>query len=384
MIPMFTALNRIINERPLVLLFSLFLVVQAILFYKIGVFTGLEAQKYIEQGNLLYKTGAFSDPKYVFYLPVILLVYLCRLAGIPDQVIVLAQLTLSAIAMFFFYKLGKIIGNKRIAFYSTVLLIFFLPLQLWNFYLYSDSIFISLTIIFTYLVHKYGDKGLKGLFIILLFLIVLIFSRPNGMLFIPPLMVYLLFKQQQSRQLKLLGLALCVFLLFSLYFLMNTAFRGGGDLDILKPFVEEHIICFVPTRTTGTNIDIINTTSPLNDLFYYIIHNPKHFLQLSALKLLSFFNLTRSYYSTFHNICLLIFIIPIYLFSLIGIYRFMKINRNSSLFIVSLLILYPLAISFQCDDWHSRFTMIIIPYFILFCVYGLEKMRKPLFRQQQL
>ena len=376
MIAPLSKLNHIVISRPLLFIFSLFLLVQAILFYKIGVFTGLEAEKYIEQGNLLYKTGELSEPKYIFYLPVILLVYFCRLTDVPVHFIVLVQVILFAIALFYFYKLGKNIGNKTIAFYSTALLILFIPLQIWNFYLYSDSIFISLTIIFTCLVYMYGERGSKGIIIILLFLFLLIFSRPNGMLFIPPLIIFLLFKTWQSRQLRILCMALSLFFMISLYFLMNMAFRGGGDLDILKPFVEEHIICFIPTKTTGTNIDIVKTENPLNDLFYYIIHNPIHFLRLTALKLFSFFNLTRSYYSTAHNIFLLIFIIPVYFFSFIGLVKFSKSDRNSSLFILSLLVLYPLAISFQCDDWHSRFTMIIMPYLILFGVHGFEKTRK--------
>ena len=375
MVGSLSKLNHIVITRPLFYIFSIFLLVQLILFYKIGVFTGLEAEKYIQQGNLLYKTGELSEPKYIFYLPVILLVYFCRLTELSVHFIVLLQVILSALAMFCFYKLGKNISNKTIAFYSTVLLVLFIPLQVWNFFLYSDSIFISLTIIYTYLVYVYGERGPKGIIIILLFLFVLIFSRPNGMLFIPPLIIFLLFKTWQSRQLQILCRVLCLFFLVSFYFLLNAAFRGGGELDIIRPFVEEHIICFVPTKTTGINIDIIRTSNPLNDLFYYIIHNPVHFLRLTALKLFSFFNLTRSYYSTAHNTFLLIFIIPVYFFSTIGIFKFLTSNSNSPLFIISLLVLYPLAISFQCDDWHSRFTMIIIPYLIFFGVYGFEKTR---------
>ncbi|MGK2863169.1 MAG: hypothetical protein ACSLE0_14660, partial [Chitinophagaceae bacterium] len=220
-------------------------------------------------------------------------------------------------------------------------------------------------------------------FIILSFLVLIVFARPNGMLFILPLVIYLLFRKGQSRWLQLISLGLCGILLVSLYFFINMAFRGGGDLDVLKPFIEEHIICFVPTKTSDINLDIIKTTNPFNDLFYYIVHNPLHFLRLTALKLFSFFNLSRPYYSVLHNIFLLIYIIPIYLFSVIGIYDFFKSNRNSSLYLVSFLVLYPVAISFQCDDWHSRFTMIIMPYLILFSVYGFEKTRKSLSLQKK-
>src|SRR5688572_23145081 len=195
-----TNLNRVVIHRPLFILFSLFLIVQTALFMKIGVFTELEAQKYITQGNLLYDTGRLSDIKYMFYLPVILLVYLCRLLGTSYHLVVFLQVALSGLSLFYFYRLGKIIGNPTIAFYSSILLVLFIPLQLWNFHLYSDSIFISLTIIYTYVVYHYGSKGVTGTIAILSFLVLLLFCRPHGLLFIPPTIIYLLFRKQSKKE----------------------------------------------------------------------------------------------------------------------------------------------------------------------------------------
>jgi len=56
-----TNLNRIIIKRPLVFLFTLFLLVQTVLFLQTGVFTALEAEKYVRQGNLLFETGAETE-----------------------------------------------------------------------------------------------------------------------------------------------------------------------------------------------------------------------------------------------------------------------------------------------------------------------------------
>jgi len=362
-------LNRVVIHRPLFILFSLFLIVQTALFIKIGVFTGLEAEKYVTQGNLLYDNGRLSDIKYIFYLPVILLVYLCRLLGTSYHLIVVIQILLSGFSLFCFYKLGRNIGNTTIAFYSSALLILFIPLQLWNFYLYSDSIFISLTIIYTYVVYRYGSKGVPGTLAILSLLVLLLFCRPHGLLFIPPTIIFLLFRKQSKKEL-LTSTGLCLALLTSMYILLNTAFTGGEDMDAMKPFIEEHIICFVPMKPAGAALDVIRTASPVNDIFYYIFHNPIHFVRMTTLKLLSFFNMTRSYYSTSHNILLSIFFIPVYVCGILGFMRFIKPISNFTLFLVSLLILYPLGATFQCDDWHSRFTMVVFPYFILLACIG--------------
>jgi len=368
-----TNLNRIIINRPLVFLFTLFLLVQTVLFLQTGVFTALEAEKYVRQGNLLFETGALGNTKYVFYLPVILLVYLCRLFGISYHFVVLIQVLLSGYSLFCFYHLGKNLSNEVVAFFSSTLLALFIPLQVWNFYLYSDSIFISLTIIYTWVVYRQGLKGITGAIAISLFLVLLIFSRPNGLLLVPPTIIYLLFRTQTKKEL-VFSCFFCAVLLTGMYMLLNTLFTGGEDMDAMKPFIEEHIICFVPLKPEGANLNIVQTSNPVNDIFYYIIHNPLHYSKFAVLKLFSFFNMTRSYYSPAHNILLAMILIPVYILALIGFFRFVKPFKNFTIFLVSLLILYPLAVTFQCDDWHSRFTMVVFPYILLLATKGLASL----------
>ena len=370
-------LNRFITTRPLLSLFFIFILVQVFIYCTTGVITNLEAEKYVTEGNSLYDTGSFSASKYIFYLPVILLVYVCRFFGVPVEAVALVQVALAWLALECFYKLSKGLSNKRVAFFTTALLALFIPLQTWNFTLYTDSVFISLSIIYSFIVFKYDSQGVKGSLIIILFLILLIFSRPHGLLFIPPTIIYFLFRKQ-SRNEKIAGIGLCVLLIGAMYAFLNMAFTGGGDMDAMKPFIEEHIICFVPLKPEGAQLNIVHTASPVNDIFYYIFHNPMHFFRLMGLKLLSFFNITRTYYTTLHNALLAVFIIPVYLFSLAGLVKFPKSFRNFLIFLISLLVLYPLGATFQCDDWHSRFTMVVFPYFILLAGIGVSRIRSSL------
>jgi hypothetical protein len=84
--------------------------------------------------------------------------------------------------------------------------------------------------------------------------------------------------------------------------------------------------------------------------------------------------MTRSYYSPAHNILLAMILIPVYILALIGFSRFVKPFKNFTIFLVSLLILYPWAVTFQCDDWHSRFTMVVFPYILLLATKGLASL----------
>lgn len=367
-------LHSSVARRPLFYIFTVFLVVQLILFLKIGIFTDLEAKKYITQGNILYETGKLGETKYIFYLPVIFLVYLCRLLNSSYHLIIIVQVIVSGLSLWCFYKLGRSIAGAAVAFYASLFLALFIPLQSWNFYLYSDSIFISLSLIYTYVIYENSSKGIKGTFIILSFLVLLFFCRPHGLLFIPPTIIYFLFRNQTKAQL-FSSIALCLGLLGGMYLLLNTAFTGGEDMDAMKPFIEEHIICFVPMKPEGASLNVVKTASPVYDIFYYIFHNPSHFVRLMFLKLGSFFNMTRSYYSVGHNIFLSFFMVPVYALGLVGLIWYIKPFKDFKIFFIALLTLYPLGATFQCDDWHSRFTMVVFPYILLLGVYGFERLQ---------
>ena len=106
----FTNIIAYANKYPVRLILAIYLIVQLILFWQTGVVTGLEAKKYIDEGASLYSSGTFSAPKYVFYIPVILLVYICRLLSLPVESIAIVNVILGAIATIKLYELGKLLG----------------------------------------------------------------------------------------------------------------------------------------------------------------------------------------------------------------------------------------------------------------------------------
>lgn len=358
-----------VKRHPGFLLAAIFSIVQLILYLRLGIGTGGEADKYITQGQFLYRDGQMSESKFIFYLPVILLVWMCKALGSSYLPAILIQVAVSAFAHCCFYRMGNRLGGPRVAFCSTLLLITFIPLQSWNFFLYSDSLFISASLIYAYILFRHQSLNIRHTGIILLSLAVLLLFRPHALLFIPPTILYLLFRSQPAG-LRWASVAFCLLLLSGMYLFMNAIFTGGSDMDALKPFVEEHIICFVPLKPEGASLTLIHSGNPLKDLFYYIFHNPGHYLRLTGLRLLSFFNMTRSYYGTAHNAFLLFYMIPVYLFTIAGLKRSIKSMGAFAIFLLALLILYPFGATFQCDDWHSRFTMVVFPYFILLGVLG--------------
>src|SRR5688500_7261721 len=101
------------------------IMVQSILLLRQGIFTGQESEKYIYEARHLLSEGSFSEKKYIFYAPTILLIAFCFKTGIGPAGVVILQLVLSGLSTICLYqlswKLSK--GSYRVAFITTALFI---------------------------------------------------------------------------------------------------------------------------------------------------------------------------------------------------------------------------------------------------------------------
>lgn len=357
-----------INRSSGVLLLAWLAVQVGMLLYK-GITTDIEAQVYINIANHLLTQGSYEAPKSAFYSIPIWVIALCIKTGIGYWGVVAIQVLANGLATICFYKICRLLaGCGRAAFVSTLLLITFLPLQIWNTFLYTDSLFISLSIIFSYGLLR-TKPDFAGILWILFGLVVLLLTRPLGILFVVPTFIYLLqlLIKPPYALVKRLGIII-VSGLIVLFFVNMVYQHGGGDLDMMKPNIEEHIICFVLTAQPAANLALAKDGGPLYQLVYYISNNPTHFIGLFVKRLWAFINLSRPYYSTAHNLLLYAAMLPIYLFALLGFIKRKK--KSGHLYLLLLILVYAAAIALQCDDYHSRFVMVVVPYVLYLAGVG--------------
>lgn len=274
-------------------------------------------------------------------------------------------------ALLKFYAIACEIGSKKTGFIAALFLATCIPLHRWNLTLYSESIFISLLIFFLGFVYKYRHDLYSKKYWIIAFSILLSFSRPHGLLFIPSIMICLFLTASNIKK-RIHLVLLSIIAIICLFTLALFIFEGGGDMDAMKPFKESHVICYIPTKEIMPALDIRETGSVYNDLLYYVIHNKAHFIKLTVLKLKSFFLITRMNYSGAHNSYLTLLILILYPLTLVGIFRSLKTKDTFLLYLLITLLIYPLACTLQCDDWHARFTAPIIPHMTLLACAGLE------------
>ncbi|RYY89659.1 MAG: hypothetical protein EOO15_05600 [Chitinophagaceae bacterium] len=365
------------RQRDALLLAGLFAVAHFVLYRSSGIVAALEAEKYVRQADLVLKGSFPGSPKYYYYLPIIYLIAFAQKYQLGYSFVVGVQTALSLASLLLFYSGTTRLFGRPAALVAGILLCCFLPYFSWDFYLYSESLFFSAAMLLYHKISRLETVRKWQVLSLFLLLVTMLFTRPFGVLFIPPVFVFLLFAKYRSRLDRFLCWGLSLLFAGLMLVVINRIFHGGEDMDAMKPFVEEHVVCFVPQNADGAKLDLKYYDNGLKDIGYYIVHNPGHFAKLMAQRLWSFFSLTRPWYSKAHNTALAAFLVPVYCFFFIGLWKASRRWKRTYNYLVALIILYPLAVTFQCDDWHGRFTMpVLVPVVALAAFGATESLKK--------
>jgi hypothetical protein len=329
-----------------------------------GIFTQLEAEKYIYQANYLLRYGGMSASRYWFYATTIFIIALATKIKIGLVGAFIIQALINFFAYLFFYKALKTVFTNATAILIILYLLTFLPYQSWVVYLYTESIFYSTILILLSTLILYKPDSIGNVAIICAALVLTVVSRPLGILF--AISTYFCLFYSANRKWRIILLCGAVVLLTIFYFIINTIFSSIEDWTITKPFEEENIICDLPSTIHSTTLYLDKSASPAYQLLYYIYHNFDHFIHYAGIKLRYFFLMRRDYFSNKHNFYLLLNIIPVYL---LGIGSFFikneKFRKEITAFLICSIFLYAVTIVLQCDDYHNRFVLSIYPFFVL-------------------
>ena len=353
LVKIFNSIKKLIYNYSLLFMLALWLIVQLSLYLNYGFITEFEGAKYQLMANELI-SGAAINQELLFYsvYPIVISLFLKIGLGLKSMLII--QLIANAWASYRFYGISRMLfSEKWISIFTTSAFILTLQIQQWNFFLFTESLFVSGLIIYTYniLIFDYRNK-INSILLALLF-IFLSFLRPIGLLLFIPTLIYFYFNRNNIKSFaSLIPLLLSIGLVFilnqlnnstQLIYLIKESFSNSwvilGYNDLSIQFHQENTIIF--------SFKLL-----LNRIYY-------------------FFSMQRPYYSLGHNIMVSAFYL-IYGLALFGIRRFYK--NNLSFFIYSLLFILSIStLSLLLYlNWHGRFIVPILPFFIIFSGYGVE------------
>jgi hypothetical protein len=345
---------------------------QCFLIWKNGIVTSLEAVKYIDQAKLFLSKGKYSSGNFLFYSVQIQLIALCMKFSISYLWLVIFQILINGISMVCFYKLVKLLSkNKIISFLATGYLIGFIYYQEFNTFLFTESLFFSFSVIYTYFLFTREKITIRNFILILLFLSFLYVTRPTGIFFIPATFLFITIKFHSKFAFKIIAASIGLAFIF-FYFLFNFSLSSGGEFDFLIPYLKEEIICGVQTISQAHKLSLPVEKNSLAGLVYIIINHFHLFFRLAIQRLLAFFGVYRPYYSTFHNLIASSYFYLMYLIIIGGLKYLFRNNKAEVWFLICNIGLVAIAVMLSCDEWGNRFILSVLPFILLLSVISIS------------
>lgn len=337
----------------------------------LGFHFDLEAVKYIDEADFILSNHTLSQGRYLFYITTVIVIAIAKLMhiGLHGAVVLVMLVNLSAYLLFLKGLIKLYHGNVFVPLIIALFLVGCAPYQSWTCFLYSEAMFYSAALMLLGHLMLFEKIDFKFFLITAMLLLFVIVSRPLGILFVLPVLLFVYFHLTQKQ--KLFFYVFVILGLVLLNYVVQIVFTTTPDWNMQKTMLEESLICDVPGVTMPAQLDIIQSDNKLYQLLYYITHNPMHFFRLAALRLKLFFTLGREYFSAAHNLYLYGYAALLYIGIIIGWGKIKAFFSKSLLvFLVSSIVLFAMAIALQCDDWHNRFYMTLMPVFTMLSAIG--------------
>ena len=317
-----------------------------------------------EQSILTYRSA------YGFILLLLPFVYF----DIPLVFLVLFQLSLTALSAWCLYKISEKFFCKLSGIICTALFLFYLPLLFLNFYILTDTLFIDIIIILTYLLVYFKKFYLP---MIVLLVLALITIRPNGILFLFSILICMFFLILSYKKYLYFSiyLLLLLILIFPIIKILNSYIV---DLNLINSISTQGIIWGYSFENNAVcsksclSIELINKNFENNiiGIFKFISINFIDYFKIFLLKIFWLLLRARPYYSDLHNLYILIFDVVLYSSF---IYGFIKRPKNSfSVNVILFFILFSITlVGLTFADWDGRFSLYFLPLIMIFSSNGL-------------
>ncbi len=356
----------------------LWLFFQLLWFLKFGFHFDLEAGKYIYEADYLLRHGRFSESRYLFYFATTAVIAFNKVIGTGLTGALISIMLFNLLSyLIFFRALKKLFTDRLSPLLIVAFLLYFWPYQSWSVYLFTECFFYSaVLLLFSHLL-RFTRLNLRFTALLGLLLLLVTVSRPLGILFILPALLFV-FLQLNKRQ-RIIAAASALVALILLNFVVQVVFTTTPDWNMKRALTEDSIICDMPRVRSARDLQLSQHPNQLYQLFYFVTHNFSHFAGLAVTRLRYFFVMTRDYYSSFHNLYLLVHLGVLYGSILFGIRKLVRTFPPALLsFALASILLFAATIALQCDDYHNRFALTLMPFYTTLAVWVWQPMLRRL------
>ena len=205
---------KIYSQRDYFIVAGMWVVAELLLFGKFGFYFQMEAEKYVSEANFILQNQHLSQGRYLFYLSTILIIALSisMKIGLYGAVLIIMIINLAGY-LYFFRALKKVFNSRLPAFLVILFLLSFWPYQTWSLFLYTECLFYSLVMFLFSRLLLFEKMDLKFVGSTFLILVLVIISRPLGILFVFPVLFFLFFHLTRRQKIFFYGVVILAFFL---------------------------------------------------------------------------------------------------------------------------------------------------------------------------
>ena len=200
--------------------------VLAILYFKFGFNTVNEGDKYLSRATFLANGDFINSTQYqTFYISYVVYLAVFVFIKAPTLLIFMSTYTLSLFAYYKFHKLISSYINYETSYLWLIFMCVSPLIQYWQFNLFSETFFIAMSLLFTYvtLFDYIKNRTLK---ISLLGLIV-VFARPSGIFTVICVLLFKIYQDKRftKKQILLFGSSAFLFLFIGVLFFFQLPYH---------------------------------------------------------------------------------------------------------------------------------------------------------------
>jgi len=371
----FTLFKKII-ANPLYSLLPLWVLVQLYLWNRFGVTHHFDSYRYIGYADHFLTTGKLPYTHEFWYLGYCLWLAFFRLFTQAEWVIILGQVAVSGIASAALYQATNLISKSKFAaFFTTLLFILWFKGQWWNYYLITESLFISTNIIVFYFLVKWNFKNWKEWIAFGGLLLFTFFVRPVGFITVSGVFLYFIIKILPSvlskKNTALLSIPLLIIIGIVGFLLMD---KMTNNYWLVLGFGRGEVICGISDCEWVDTIQMPeNKGSMLTQMFVFIQQNLGSFFEMWGRRLLYYFGSMRVSISVAHNIFIALFLYPTYVLAIIGF--FTKFDQAIKGFIFAFIVGNAILISITCVNYNGRFLAPVLPFIFVLAGIGIHRLQ---------
>lgn len=363
----------------------LFVIVNGILFWKLGVSVDADTERFLSYAEEIKESGIFYKPHDFWYIAYPLFIILMTSVHDSLGMVVIGQVALSYVALMSLYGSGRrLYGNPQAGLVSGLLFLGFLMISFWNFWIYCESLLISLNCLSIYFLIKWvkGKRNLGNYVVGTLVIIAAFFTKPTGIALLGGILLsaaFILWRKEQFKSVRWAGLIGVVFLFILLLNQMLStfgfveAYKMGEIVYNIHKLADKDYAQWLIVEVPENLFIPSSELSPIIQFVSLILGNPVYSLQLFGTKLFFYLFYIRPYYSMVHNALALIVLLPIYVFFFLEMIKD-SISKSFKIFVLGFIAISILGTSLMTINWNSRFLVPVLPLIFLFACNGIVKL----------